>query len=72
MSPAIRKPKHAAKASPEQAGYMELSGARKDAQCEIVRVPGGVSSQKGCCNLFDPDSGASQFRCGTCEHISHG
>ena len=70
MTPAIRQPK--AKISAEQAGYMELDGAKKDRDCEVVRVSGGVSSQLGCCNLFDPEPGVKQFRCGTCEHVSHG
>ena len=55
--------------SQKQAGYMELDGARKDAECRIVNVPDGVSKQLGCCNLFDPESKAvKQFRCGNCEY----
>ena len=50
-----------------QAGYMELSGAAKDADCEIVE--GRISTKLGCCNLFDPESGAQEFRCGTCEFV---
>jgi hypothetical protein len=56
--------------SAKAAGYMELAGAVKDAQCRIVHVEGGVSKQRGCCNLFDPESDAvKQFRCGNCEYL---
>lgn len=55
--------------SAETAGYMELDGARKDADCSTVEVPGGVSSKLGCCNLFDPGKGVQMFRCGTCERM---
>jgi hypothetical protein len=50
--------------------YMELQGARKDADCDHVAVKGGVSSRLGCCNDFrlDPDE-AREFRCGTCQHL---
>ena len=51
------------------AGYMELDGARKDGDCEIVKVDGGVSQQRGCCNLFDPFKGATKFDCGHCEYV---
>jgi hypothetical protein len=51
------------------AGYMELEGAEKDASCDIVDVQGGVSCELGCCNLFDPEDEAKEFRCGTCEHV---
>lgn len=53
----------------ETAGYMELSGATKDGECERVEVTGGVSSKLGCCNLFDPEDNAKKFACGTCEYI---
>lgn len=56
--------------SAEQAGYMELDGAKKDASCDIVNVEGGVSSERGCCNLFDPEKGVKRFNCGSCEHVS--
>jgi hypothetical protein len=53
-----------------QAGYMELSGAKKDAQCKKVEVAGGVSRDLGCCNYFDPQNKqVSQFKCGTCEYV---
>jgi len=56
--------------SSHQAGYMELDGATKDADCERVDVHGGVSKQLGCCNLFEhEDSRPKQFRCGTCEYV---
>lgn len=51
---------------------MELDGATKDAGCDIVDVPGGVSRNLGCCNLFDPEKDAKLFSCGTCEHITNG
>jgi hypothetical protein len=59
----------AARMTPEQAGYMELRGARKDGDCSKVAVPGGVSLVLGCCNRFEPlDEGTSKFSCGTCEY----
>ena len=53
----------------DKVGYMELSGAVKDGDCHKVAVEGGVSSQLGCCNIFDPLKRANQFRCGTCEYF---
>ncbi|HLZ90213.1 MAG TPA: hypothetical protein VKQ28_00760 [Candidatus Acidoferrum sp.] len=54
----------------ESAGYMELEGARKDADCQKIRVAGGVSSDLGCCNLFEPKfNGVKKFSCGTCEYV---
>lgn len=59
-----------AKTDARAAGYMELTGAKKDAVCQIVDVRGGVSQQRGCCNLFEPENGdVMQFRCGTCEYV---
>lgn len=55
------------KVSPENAGYMELDGAVKDSDCAIVE--GRVSSRLGCCNLFDPEQNADEFRCGECEYL---
>lgn len=53
------------------AGYLELPGASKDADCSRVKVSGGVSRALGCCNLFGWDSGAvKKFSCGTCEYVS--
>ena len=54
--------------SAEKAEYMELDGAEKDADCEKVDVEGGVSSDLGCCDKFDPKKGAQQFKCGECEY----
>lgn len=51
------------------AGYMELKGARKDAECAIVDVRGGVSSHLGCCDLFDPKPDADDFHCGDCIYV---
>lgn len=56
------------KASKETAGYMELAGAKKDANCS--EVEGNVSTRLGCCNYFEPKSEAAQeFRCGMCEYV---
>jgi hypothetical protein len=53
-----------------KAGYMELSGAKKDGGCRKVEVAGGVSKKLGCCNLFAPESAKTcEFRCGTCEYL---
>lgn len=52
------------------AGYMELLGAVKNADCRIVQVTGGVSTQLGCCNEFKPEAtDTSQFTCGTCRFL---
>ena len=57
--------------SAKQAGYMELAGAVKDADCHKVRVTGGVSKQLGCCDRFHPeDDSVQEFRCGTCEYLA--
>jgi hypothetical protein len=58
--------------SAELAGYMELDGAQKDADCSGVNVPGGVSSAGGCCNLWDQKPGAGSFTCGTCTKVKGG
>ncbi len=53
--------------SEAQAGYMELVGAKKDGDCTIVSVPGGISKDRGCCNFFSPeDRYTTKFSCGTC------
>jgi hypothetical protein len=55
----------------EQAGYLELPNAVKDADCDVVEVDGGVSSERGCCNSFgwkSPD--VEYFRCGECRYLS--
>lgn len=56
--------------SAQSAGYMELDGADKDGNCDLVDVPGGVSGERGCCNLFEPEAGAERFACASCEHFS--
>lgn len=58
------------KISATQAGYMELAGAKKDAGCKIVAVPGGVSTKLGCCNEFKPQGkNTDEFRCGECRFV---
>lgn len=54
----------------EAAGYMELEGAEKDADCRKVEVPDGISSELGFCNLFKPNPGADAFKCGNCEYVT--
>lgn len=58
------------KISSDQAGYMELDGAQKDGDCSKVQVDGGVSKDKGCCNIFDPGDGAQSFGCANCEYLA--
>ena len=60
------------KESAEQAGYMELEGAQKDADCSKVEIEGGVSSALGCCNEYQPQEGSQEFRFGTCTFVSSG
>jgi len=56
--------------SASAAGYMELEGAKKDADCHKVKVSGGVSSELGCCNEFFPESKTVKaFRCGNCNYV---
>ena len=53
-----------------QAGYMELTQARKDGDCSKVEVAGGVSKELGCCNHFHPESKTTKrFDCGNCEYV---
>ena len=55
----------------QQAGYMELAGAKKDGECKIVHVEGGISRELGCCNLFEPEAKATKrFHCGECEYVT--
>jgi|SRR5215472_5439209 len=57
--------------SAQEAGYLELPGAVKDSDCQVVSVDGGVSSERGCCNSFgwkSPD--VEYFRCGECKYLS--
>lgn len=65
-------PSDQGKMDEQSAGYMELDGAQKDADCQIVDVQGGVSQQLGCCNEFQPQDGAQEFRCGTCMYVEPG
>jgi hypothetical protein len=55
--------------SAEKAGYMEFPGAIKDADCKHIFVPGGVSSEGGCCNEFAWDGTEKEFECGTCTFL---
>lgn len=55
--------------SAEQAGYMELEGAEKTAECEKVAVKGGVSRDLGCCNEYQPVLASKRFMCGMCEYL---
>ena len=56
--------------SEQAAGYVELKGARKDGDCEIVEARGGVSKDLGCCNLFKEENRDTQiFSCGTCFYL---
>lgn len=53
-----------------QAGYLELPDAVKDADCEVVEVDGGVSSERGCCNSYAWRSGNPKgFSCGECKYV---
>ena len=57
----------------KEAEYMELRGARKDADCRKVEVKGGVSRELGCCDRFKPAGESVQrFRCGDCEYVVSG
>ena len=58
------------KASEQEAGYLELTGAIKNAGCSKVNVAGGVSAELGCCNLFRLNEAATKkFSCGTCKFV---
>lgn len=52
----------------ENAGYMELEGAKKDGDCHLVRVHNGISKELGCCSIYEPRKGADEFNCGHCIH----
>jgi hypothetical protein len=59
-----------ARLSAEAAGYMELAGAKKNADCHKVAVAGGVSRELGCCNKFEPeDADVQRFHCGECAYV---
>lgn len=52
---------------------MELRGAKKDADCKKVAVDGGVATELGCCNYFEPEKRSVQkFHCGECEYVKIG
>lgn len=54
----------------EQAGYLELPDAVKDADCSVVEVDGGVSSDRGCCNSFGwKTEDVKKFACGECKYV---
>lgn len=64
------QPKGDERLTAKEAGYMELYGAIKDSECEIVKVEGGVSSELGCCNNYEPQAiGTRSFKCGVCEYL---
>ena len=54
----------------QQAGYLEFPDSEKDADCSVVEVDGGVSSEGGCCNSFGwADPSSRTFSCGTCKYL---
>jgi hypothetical protein len=56
--------------SAEEAGYLELKNAEKDGDCSKVNVPGGISRDLGCCDLYQPESEDTEsFKCGVCEYV---
>ena len=60
----------ASKVTAQSVDYMELPGAKKDAECSHVDVKGGVSGKLGCCNDFEWDHGTGKlFSCATCEYV---
>jgi broad specificity phosphatase PhoE len=60
-----------ARESADHAGYMELTGATKDGDCQRVEVAGGISKELGCCNDFKPQgAGVTAFRCGSCRFVT--
>lgn len=58
-----------AKVSSQEANYKELPGATKNAECDKVNVPGGVSSEGGTCSLWRGQPQAQGFTCGDCVHL---
>lgn len=57
----------------QEAGYLELPGATKDADCSVVEVDGGVYSERGCCNSFGwKTEDVEYFRCGECKYLAGG
>jgi broad specificity phosphatase PhoE len=70
MVPILKARSGETRMSAQDAGYMELVGAKKDGDCLKVIVPGGVSRELGCCNEFKPDGkSVKKFSCGTCEYV---
>lgn len=60
-----------ARESADHAGYVELAGAVKDADCQRVFVAGGVSRERGCCNDFKAQGkDVTAFKCGTCRFVT--
>lgn len=55
----------------QAAGYMELPDAKKDGECLVVAVGGGISRDKGCCSNFWPPT-AKAFKCGACDYVEGG
>ena len=54
-----------------QAGYLELPGAVKDGDCEIVEVEDGISKDRGCCNSYGWRSrNPKSFSCGECKYLA--
>lgn len=59
--------KRDARLGAKEARYEELEGAVKDADCERVKVTGGISLARGCCCEWKRErQNVSAFRCGTC------
>ena len=55
--------------SAKQAEYMELYGAEKEGDCRKVKVSGGISKARGCCDYYDPETEKTNiFNCGHCSH----
>ncbi len=49
---------------------MELEGAEKDSDCEIVKVEGGISSELGCCNNYERQAKfTNAFKCAVCKYL---
>lgn len=70
LEEALERYKKSGRLSAAQAGYMELTGAVKDADCRKVEVKGGISKELGCCNEFQPEKKSTKrFRCGDCEYL---
>lgn len=61
-------PEGTVKLDADYSGYMELEGAKKDSECRVVYVEGGISKSLGCCNLYHPVAGAKRFNCGACKY----